>query len=138
MSIAVDNVGSGVIEPEMEQGMTRSLVTSPLISHDESTQIVDDPNFQRESELSPSYDFTSQKWLNDVLAQCSVCIMEPNNYEKIAQDDLWKKAMQAEIDMIEKNHTWKLVKKKIIRQTCHWCKVGLQDITELEWHITEE
>lgn len=57
-------------------------------------------------------DFTPLKWesLNDVLAQCNTRIMEPDNYEEADQYDSWKKAMQAEIDMIKKNHTWDLVK----------------------------
>ncbi|KAM1503465.1 hypothetical protein ACFX15_027859 [Malus domestica] len=69
----------------------------------------DDPSSN--IDLSQSYDSTPKKWrsLNEVIAQCNVCIMEPENYEEAALDLSWMKAMQAELDMIEKNNTWMLV-----------------------------
>ncbi|KAB2625790.1 hypothetical protein D8674_017450 [Pyrus ussuriensis x Pyrus communis] len=68
-------------------------------------------NVQDEIVFPESYDFTPKKWrsLNKVIAQCNVCIMEPENYEEAARDLSWMKAMQAELDMIERNNTWMLV-----------------------------
>ncbi|KAB2603157.1 hypothetical protein D8674_004162 [Pyrus ussuriensis x Pyrus communis] len=68
-------------------------------------------NVQDESVFPESYDSTPKKWrsLNEVIAQCNVCIVEPENYEEAALDLSWMKAMQAELDMIERNNTWMLV-----------------------------
>ncbi|KAB2605950.1 hypothetical protein D8674_005667 [Pyrus ussuriensis x Pyrus communis] len=58
-----------------------------------------------------AFDHTPLKWrnLNEVLAQCNLCIMDPEKYEDAKQDESWLKAMEDELFMIEKNGTWKLV-----------------------------
>ncbi|KAB2626287.1 retrovirus-related Pol polyprotein from transposon TNT 1-94 [Pyrus ussuriensis x Pyrus communis] len=58
-----------------------------------------------------AFDHTPLKWrnLDDVLAQCNLCIMEPEKFEEAAKDEAWMKAMQDELSMIEKNATWDLV-----------------------------
>ncbi|KAM1032295.1 hypothetical protein ACFX2I_035891 [Malus domestica] len=60
---------------------------------------------------SQAFDHTPLKWRNleDVLAQCNLCIIEPEKYEDAAKDESWMKAMKDELSMIEKNATWKLV-----------------------------
>jgi hypothetical protein len=35
--------------------------------------------------------------------------IEPNNFEEANKDEFWKKAMNEELDQIEKNDTWELV-----------------------------
>lgn len=54
------------------------------------------------------------KSLSDVYARCNVSIIKPRKYEEVATDNAWKKAMNAEIEMIEKNNPWQLVD----RPTC--------------------
>ncbi|KAG8482637.1 hypothetical protein CXB51_024435 [Gossypium anomalum] len=44
----------------------------------------------------------------DVYQRCNVAIVEPLSYEEAARDINWKKAMEAEMDMIQKNQTWDL------------------------------
>ena len=44
-------------------------------------------------------------------ARCNLCIVEPKNFEEAIKDEAWKKAMEDEIHVIEKNKTWELVKK---------------------------
>ncbi|KAB2603956.1 retrovirus-related Pol polyprotein from transposon TNT 1-94 [Pyrus ussuriensis x Pyrus communis] len=58
-----------------------------------------------------AYDHTPLKWknLDDILAQCNMCVMEPKRYADAAQDESWLKAMQDELTIIEKNNTWELV-----------------------------
>ncbi|CAL8994000.1 unnamed protein product [Prunus brigantina] len=58
-----------------------------------------------------AFDHTPLKWrnLNEVLAQCNLCIMDPEKYEDAKQDKSWLKAMEDELFMIEKNGTWMLV-----------------------------
>ena len=55
-----------------------------------------------------AFDHTPLKWknLNEVLAQCNLCIMDPENYADAKQDESWLKAMEDELFMIEKNGTW--------------------------------
>ncbi|CAL8151067.1 unnamed protein product [Prunus armeniaca] len=68
-----------------------------------------------EERRTQAYDHTPLKWrkLDDVLAQCNLCIMEPEKYADVAQDESWLKAMQDELQMIEKNGTWELVDRPI-------------------------
>ncbi|CAL8132132.1 unnamed protein product [Prunus armeniaca] len=71
----------------------------------------------RTSDISSSmrntqaYDHTPLKWrnLDDVLAQCNLCIMEPEKFDEAAKDESWMKAINDELSMIEKNSTWELV-----------------------------
>ena len=88
-------------------------IVLPEITPDTSQEDLDSNTDDSSSQidLSQSYDFTPKKWrpLNEVLAQCNVCILEPESYEEAALDLSWIKAMQAELDMIEKNNTWMLV-----------------------------
>ena len=43
--------------------------------------------------------------LSDIYQRCNFAGVEPENHEH----DVWKKAMEEEIRMIEKNNTWELV-----------------------------
>jgi hypothetical protein len=36
-------------------------------------------------------------------------MIQPNNFEEANKDELWNKAMDEELDQIEKNETWELV-----------------------------
>ena len=36
-------------------------------------------------------------------------MMEPKNFEEASEDEDWIKAMNKELDQIEKNNTWELV-----------------------------
>ncbi|CAL2228453.1 unnamed protein product [Prunus armeniaca] len=58
-----------------------------------------------EERNTQAYDHSPLKWrrLDDVLAQCNLCIIEPEKYVEAAQDKSWLKAMEDELQMIEKN-----------------------------------
>ncbi|BBH04777.1 BURP domain-containing protein, partial [Prunus dulcis] len=62
-------------------------------------------------EDTQSFDHTPLKWrkLDDILAQCNLCIMEPEKFDEAVKDESWIKAMKDELSMIEKNATWELV-----------------------------
>ncbi|BBH00217.1 multidrug resistance-associated protein 9 [Prunus dulcis] len=57
------------------------------------------------------FDHTPLKWrkLDDILAQCNLCIVEPEKFDEAVKDESWIKAMKDELSMIEKNATWELV-----------------------------
>lgn len=42
--------------------------------------------------------------LTDVYARCNVSIIEPEEYEEAETDNVWKKAMNAKVEVIEKNN----------------------------------
>ncbi|CAL9001225.1 unnamed protein product [Prunus brigantina] len=48
------------------------------------------------------------KSLAKVYEKCNLCIIEPKKFEEAAKDEAWRKAMEDEITMIEKNNTWEL------------------------------
>ncbi|KAI5342994.1 hypothetical protein L3X38_010870 [Prunus dulcis] len=60
---------------------------------------------------SQDVDHTPLKYksIAEFYEKCNMCIIEPESFEEAAKDDSWKKAMEAEITMIEKNNTWELV-----------------------------
>jgi hypothetical protein len=41
--------------------------------------------------------------------------IEPNCFEEDSKDEFWNKAMDEELDQIEKNDTWELVPRRKIR-----------------------
>ena len=47
--------------------------------------------------------------LSDTYQTCNFAGVEPENYEEEIKHDAWKKAMEEESRMIEKNNTWELV-----------------------------
>ncbi|CAL9009980.1 unnamed protein product [Prunus brigantina] len=60
----------------------------------------------------PSVDDThlrDHRNLSEIYARCHSCIVEPENFDEAAQDEAWKKAMENEMNMIEKNQMWELV-----------------------------
>ncbi|CAL8161243.1 unnamed protein product [Prunus armeniaca] len=98
---------------QMDEEVT--LQAEPSQSLDTQTQIDEDTTLQDEGigESSHFFDHTPKKWrsVNEIMAKCNVCIVEPENYEDAAQDESWRKVMEAELEMIEKNDTWKLVER---------------------------
>ncbi|CAL8999580.1 unnamed protein product [Prunus brigantina] len=51
------------------------------------------------------------KSLTEVYERCNICIIEPETFEEAIKDASWKMAMDSELEMIEKNDTWELVKR---------------------------
>ncbi|VVA35419.1 PREDICTED: Retrovirus-related Pol poly from, partial [Prunus dulcis] len=59
------------------------------------------------------FDHTPSKYksIAKIYEKCNMCIIEPESFEEAAKDDSWKKAMEDEILMINKNNTWELKNK---------------------------
>ena len=47
--------------------------------------------------------------MSDIYQICKFAGVGPENYEEAIKHDVWKKVMEEEILMIEKNNTWELV-----------------------------
>ncbi|KAI5322463.1 hypothetical protein L3X38_031535 [Prunus dulcis] len=60
---------------------------------------------------SQDFDHTPSKYksIAKIYEKCNMCIIEPESFEEVAKDDSWKKAMEDQILMINKNNTWELV-----------------------------
>ncbi|VVA38884.1 PREDICTED: Retrovirus-related Pol poly from, partial [Prunus dulcis] len=71
------------------------------------------PQGEEMLEETQRLDHTPHKWrsINDIMAQCNMCIVEPDSFEEADLDESWRCAMEAELEMIEKNNTWKLKNK---------------------------
>ncbi|KAM1496365.1 hypothetical protein ACFXTO_030979 [Malus domestica] len=65
------------------------------------------------SRVSAQYDDTPLRYrnLSEIYERCHLCIVEPESFDEAAQDEAWKKAMKDEMNMIEKNQTWELVRR---------------------------
>ena len=46
--------------------------------------------------------------MSDIYLRCNFVGVEPEHNEEVINHDVWKKAMEEEIRMIEKNNTWEL------------------------------
>lgn len=51
--------------------------------------------------------------LNEIYEHCSLCIIDHENFEDVAQYDSLRKAMKEEMDMIEKNNTCERVNRRM-------------------------
>jgi len=60
--------------------------------------------------------------LVDIYETCNMAMIKPNYYEEASKQEVWVKAMEEEVKMIEKNNTWELVN----------CPQG-KDIIGLKW-----
>ncbi|OMO51785.1 Integrase, catalytic core [Corchorus capsularis] len=49
--------------------------------------------------------------LDEIYSRCSVAVLEPNSFTKASKSQKWVAAMEEEMRMIEKNHTWELVQR---------------------------
>lgn len=49
--------------------------------------------------------------LDDIYQNCNLALLsfEPQSFEEASKEKSWRKAMDEELKMIEKNHTWDLV-----------------------------
>ncbi|KAI5342232.1 hypothetical protein L3X38_010107 [Prunus dulcis] len=96
---------------QMDAGTT--VQDEPSQNLDASTQMGENNILQEEriSGSSQAIDHTPKKWrsVNEIMAQCNICIVEPESFEDANLDESWRNAMKAELEMIEKNDTWTLV-----------------------------
>ncbi|KAG6538567.1 hypothetical protein ZIOFF_003691 [Zingiber officinale] len=90
-------------EDEIEPSTPDSSSSQP---NDESST---DPTSSNSS--SPSIILKRYRSLDDIYATCNYCSIEPENFDEAIKAESWKKAMEEEVRVIEKNQTWELVDK---------------------------
>ena len=65
---------------------------------------------QQEQELSsPESTPRQMRSLVRIYETCNLAILETGSFEEASKHEVWVKAMEEEIKMIEKNNTWELV-----------------------------
>ncbi|KAM5569751.1 hypothetical protein ABKV19_016986 [Rosa sericea] len=97
LQVGEDNEGE---EFEEEADYFQSPVHSPQPASPQSPQ---------SQASTPSSTPRRMRSLCDVYASCNFCVTEPETYEEAIKDVAWKKAMEEEISVIEKNSTCDLV-----------------------------
>ncbi|KAI5347640.1 hypothetical protein L3X38_000527 [Prunus dulcis] len=93
----------GVENEDENVAISPHIQVQPLLPQASSPRRSSD--ISSEERNTQAYDHSPLKWrrLNDVLAQCNLCIIEPEKYVEAAQEKSWLKAMEDELKMIEKN-----------------------------------
>lgn len=66
-------------------------------------RIVDQSGITRPQECDHAH--LQFKRIAKVYEKCNICIIELENFEEVAKDKSWQKAMESEISMIDKNST---------------------------------
>ncbi|KAI5352433.1 hypothetical protein L3X38_005324 [Prunus dulcis] len=82
-----DEGENATLSPHTENQQERSPMLSQIYSQNRSSDI------SSEERNTQDYDHSPLKWrrLDDVLAQCNLCIIEPEKYAEAAQDKSWLK-----------------------------------------------
>ena len=62
-----------------------------------------------EDELVDNVPLRGTRSLKDDYQRCNLVTSEPTSYAEAQDSQAWRRAMQEELDMIEKNGTWQLV-----------------------------
>ena len=103
-------------------------------SHSENSQDTQSSDSQNSTSSSTPVKLKS---LSEIYATCNYCIVEPENFEEAESDIAWKKAMEEEMAMIEKNSTWELVSRPSDKPV-----IGVKWVYKtklnLGWHSAEE
>ena len=80
---------------------------------DRIEQIADAPvdrfDIPEEADLDDDFPIRGTRSLTEVYERCNAAMIEPANFREAAKSEVWRNAMQEEINMIEKNRTWDLV-----------------------------
>ena len=85
-----------------------------------------DPQWQNELEDDPPISGT--RLLSDIYQRCNIAFYKPTRYEEALKDSKWKKAMEEELSMIQKNNTWILVDRP--EGKSYWSEVDIQNEAE--------
>nr|KYP60991.1 Retrovirus-related Pol polyprotein from transposon TNT 1-94 [Cajanus cajan] len=102
-------------EERIEKKTIYMPINQPTTSslEDNNQDIVISPESPRivpqQEESSPESTPRRVRSLVDIYETCNLAILEPGSFEEAANQEVWVKAMEEEIKMIEKNNTWELV-----------------------------
>ncbi|KAI5352933.1 hypothetical protein L3X38_005825 [Prunus dulcis] len=98
----VDSVIVQIRSSEEEHEETMTDISSPPQVTTAATNVTSPSD-------SPSSTPVKLRDITEIYARCNMSIIEPENFAEASKDKAWQKAMEAEMEMIEKNETWELV-----------------------------
>ncbi|BBG99019.1 BURP domain-containing protein, partial [Prunus dulcis] len=101
------------IVSEKEEGSNDTVVKQAEHSVENEVLLEDNEERSVVDTGTQDIDHTPLKYksLTEIYERCNICIIEPETFEEAIKDAAWQKAMEAELEMIEKNETWELVKR---------------------------
>ncbi|KAK2994058.1 hypothetical protein RJ640_010687 [Escallonia rubra] len=71
------------------------------------------PPYSRQLEATPESTPRRIRSLRDIYETGNFTVLEPESFEVAAKQDVWIKAIEEEIKMIEKNETWELIEQSL-------------------------
>ncbi|XP_070668918.1 uncharacterized protein [Malus domestica] len=92
-----------------EDGVKVNISVPMIIGGTDNSESSQNPQNAISQNSTPSSTPVKLKSLSEIYVACNFCIVEPENFEEAESDIAWKKAMEDEMAMIEKNSTWELV-----------------------------
>ncbi|KAJ6715423.1 hypothetical protein OIU85_026875 [Salix viminalis] len=90
---------------EMQHDVCESSNSVPSV-----TELREDDDGSREPCTSTPVKLRS---LEDIYARCHLSMIEPESYQEAVRNIAWQEAMNAEMEMIDKNETWELVERPV-------------------------
>ncbi|CAL9023435.1 unnamed protein product [Prunus brigantina] len=94
---------------EENEVTTSSTPATQLENISSSVEMITDASNADSSSDSPSSTPVKLRDIAEIYARCNMSIIEPENFAEASKDKAWQKAMEIEMEMIEKNETWELV-----------------------------
>ncbi|CAL9015740.1 unnamed protein product, partial [Prunus brigantina] len=94
---------------EENEVTTSSTPATQLENISSSVEMITDASNADSSSDSPSSTPVKLRDITEIYARCNMSIIEPENFAEASKDKAWKRAMEIEMEMIEKNETWELV-----------------------------
>ncbi|KAI5353004.1 hypothetical protein L3X38_005896 [Prunus dulcis] len=100
------------IVSEKEEGSNDTVVKQAEHSVENELLLEDNEERSVVDTGTQDIDHTPLKYksLTEIYERCNICIIELETFEEAVKDAAWQKAMEAELEMIEKNETWELLK----------------------------
>lgn len=99
--------GETVIAAEIAEPETTRVTTGTITEVTKRT--TKEPAWMRDFIVTTDLSEVEDDVVNFVDFALYICSDDPKQYYEAAQEERWRKAMEAEIQSIEKNHTWELV-----------------------------
>ncbi|CAL8998661.1 unnamed protein product [Prunus brigantina] len=94
---------------EENEVTTSSTPAIQLENISSSIEMITDASNADSSSDSPSSTPVKLRDIAEIYARCNMSIIEPENFAEASKDKAWQKAMEIEMEMIDKNETWELV-----------------------------
>jgi hypothetical protein len=90
---------------DLQQGPAQGSASNDDHPSSSSTPSPSSPSSPSSSSTSSSSSPIRLRNFDDIYARCNFYVVEPENFEEAMKEESWRKAMENEIEVIEKNRT---------------------------------